>query len=251
MITVTEKHGRRLSDNTAELLYLVRGTTDDIAARTALLSQSPATHNLLPRDDAEVEELEGLDAFLGTVRHGFSGGGETTGGSTFTFDTTGGTQHITQSLSTVGTYAAAGVPGAPDFQGAIGVSSDQVEGVDITVPMYGFAETHYLSTATVTQAYKGTLFNLTGKVNSDSFRGLSPGECLFLGATGALRADQDDWEITFRFAGSPNKTGLTVAGWRRGEEGLGVPLGAVSGAGGRRRKDARQEAGRGVRRAGL
>ncbi len=35
------------------------------------------------------------------------------------------------------------------------------------------------------------------------------GEVLFLGASGSKRGS-DDWEITFRFAASPNKTGLTV-----------------------------------------
>jgi hypothetical protein len=45
----------------------------------------------------------------------------------------GGTQHITQSLATIQKYAAAGT--APDFGGAIGVTHDSVEGVDITVPM--------------------------------------------------------------------------------------------------------------------
>lgn len=63
----------------------------------------------------------------------------------------------------------------------------------------------------VTPAYRGTLFNLTGKVNNASFKGLAAGECLFLGASGAKRGS-DDWEITFRFAGSPNRTGITVGG---------------------------------------
>lgn len=42
-----------------------------------------------------------------------------------------------------------------------------------------------------------------------SFKGLAAGECLFLGAAGSKRGDED-WEITFRFAGSPNVTGLSV-----------------------------------------
>ena len=83
------------------------------------------------------------------------------------------------------------------------------EWVDITVPVYSFSETHYLDAAVVTPAYKGTLFSLTGKVNSASFKGLAAGECLFLGASGSMRG-AEDWEITYRFAGSPNRTGLVV-----------------------------------------
>ena len=70
-------------------------------------------------------------------------------------------------------------------------------------------ETHYLSLAAVTDAYKQALFNLTGKVNSGPFRGLAAGECLFLGASGSQRGESD-WEITFKFAGSPNKTNIQI-----------------------------------------
>ncbi|NJL31873.1 MAG: hypothetical protein HC898_09710 [Phycisphaerales bacterium] len=102
----------------------------------------------------------------------------------------------------------------PTSGGAIGVTdaSGGVEGVDITVPVYQFSETHYLPASQVTQSYKAALFQLTGKVNSDSFRGLAAGECLFLGASGSRRGTgpDDDWEITFRFAGSPNRTNLTL-----------------------------------------
>jgi len=133
-----------------------------------------------------------------------------TGESTFSFDTSGGTQHITQSLSTVAKYPAGT---APDCKGAIGVSqsgdSQMVEGVDIVVPVYNWSETHYLSNATVTAAYKQTLFGLTGKVNTAAFKGFAIGEVLFLGASGSQRGTED-WEITFRFAASKNKVGLTI-----------------------------------------
>ncbi len=48
---------------------------------------------------------------------------------------------------------------------------------------------------------------LTACVNSDGFKGSRPGEVLFLGASGTQRG-QEDWEITFTFAASPNATGL-------------------------------------------
>ena len=130
-----------------------------------------------------------------------------TGESSFSFDTGGGTQHVTQSRSTISRTAASGT--APDFKGAINVSKDSVNGVDITVPVYNFAETHYIDDNDVTQVYKVTLFNLTGKMNSGAFRGFAAGEVLFLGASGARRGF-GDWEITFRFAGSPNVSNLTI-----------------------------------------
>ncbi|MCA9080847.1 MAG: hypothetical protein KDA58_09825, partial [Planctomycetaceae bacterium] len=84
-----------------------------------------------------------------------------------------------------------------------------VEGLDIAVPIYSFAETHYLTNAQVTPAYKSLLFQLTGSVNQSPFRGFAPGEVLFLGASGSLR-QPDLWELAFRFAASPNASGLTI-----------------------------------------
>jgi len=125
------------------------------------------------------------------------------------FDTTGGTQHITQSRQTISRTAASGA--APDFKGAIGVTANGVEGVDITVPVYAFTYTYYLAPEAVTQSFRLQIFALTGKVNSGSFRGFAAGEVLFLGATGSVRRGEK-WEITFRFAASQNRTNINVGG---------------------------------------
>ena len=215
MITVTEKFESRLVTTgvcpAAELRYSILGTNDDVEARGALTANSPALFDLfgdglffLPRDTLTIQPVGDL-LWEGIVRYGTT---PATQQSTFAFDTGGGIQHITQSRQTVGAYAP---PGAtpPDFQGAIGVTSDSVEGVDVTVPVYHFSETHYLDAAVVTAGYRATLFALTGRVNNAAFKGLAAGECLFLGAAGAKRG-QGDWEITFRFAASPNVSKLTI-----------------------------------------
>ena len=197
-----------------ELRFVVRGTGADLqndeGALGALEDEAPDEFLNLPRRDVRLEPAgPGLwdgEASYAPVSNEFEP--PQTGESVFAFDTGGGTQHITQSKDTVSSHAPSG-SSAPDFGGAIGVTADGVEGVDITVPIYQFSETHYLADSVVTPAYRGTLFYLTGKVNNGSFRGLAPGECLFLGASGSKRGE-DDWEITFRFAGSPNVTGLTV-----------------------------------------
>lgn len=214
-ITVTEKFESRRStkgDNpSAELVYTVRGTNDDLAARAQAETTSPGTYDSLPRQSISVEPI-GDELWEAVVRYGRTSASlPTPGESIFSFDTGGGTQHITQSKETVSSHAPSGAS-APDFGGAIGVTADGVEGVDITVPVYQFAETHYFADEQVTAAYKGTLFSLTGKVNSGSFKGFQPGEVLFLGATGSRRGTgpEDDWEITFRFAASPNASGISV-----------------------------------------
>ncbi len=54
------------------------------------------------------------------------------------FNTTGASTHLNQSLFTRGTYAAPGkIP--PNYRGAIGVSDSGVAGVDVTVPAFEFS----------------------------------------------------------------------------------------------------------------
>ena len=218
-ITVTENiDSREYTDGrSATLAYTIHGTDDEASAMSELQSTAPTSFQGLARQSTTVEPVyvdtgnQDGSVWNGTAR--FTKiepppPPPETGDSNFSFDTAGGTQHITQSLSTISSHALAGQT-APDFKGAIGVTQDNVEGVDITVPIYNFSETHYIDSATVTNPYKGTLFSLTGRVNDADFKGLNAGECLFLGASGSKRGE-DDWEITFRFAGLPNATGLMI-----------------------------------------
>jgi hypothetical protein len=205
-ITIDEKALSREStvgpNSTIELLYTIQGTDDDAVVRALLEATSPIVYDGLVRDTYTTTPLGG-GLWDGAVRYALHGSQ-----SQYTFDTGGGTQHITQSIQTIASYAPPGET-SPDFQGAIGVSQENVEGIDITVPVYQFTETHYFDDALVTTAYKATLFFLTGKTNNAIFKGFAIGEVLFLGASGAKRGDEK-WEITFRFAASPNVTGLTV-----------------------------------------
>ena len=129
--------------------------------------------------------------------------------TSFAFDTGGGTMHRNQSLKTVSK-----VPNdAPDFNGAIEVDNEgNVNGVDVTMPVLNFTETHVMKGSRVSTSYKKSVAALTGTVNRSGFRGFSAGEVLFLGASGTKRGKKNDspWEITFRFAVSPNQSGLEV-----------------------------------------
>jgi hypothetical protein len=191
---------------TVDLQFMVLGTDDDAEVRTLVESTIPAFYAGLVFQSYHIAP-QGGGVWESSARYGKLEPKET-GESSFSFDTGGNTTHITQSLQTVASYAPPGED-PPDFQGAIGVSGDSVEGTDITIPVYNFTETHYIPVALVTPAYKAALFFLTGKVNLFPFKGFAPGEVLFLGASGSQRG-QEDWELTFRFASSPNVTGLTI-----------------------------------------
>lgn len=214
--SVFEKPRSRSGDaDNAELLYVVLGTASDADARDALEDAAPATHNGLTRRRVHVEPIhvvaDDADACMwdGLVRYARVGSTlPETGESVYSFDTGGGTQHVACALEHIQSYPAPGRT-APNHQGAIGVTQQGVEGVDIIVPVYHFSETHYLAAGVVDQAYKLVLFGLTGTVNDGAFRGFAAGEVLFLGASGSKRSDAD-WEVTFRFAASPNRTNFSV-----------------------------------------
>lgn len=199
----------------AELTYTVTGSADDVAVREHLELNTPAEHGGLSRHTIDIEPVvvdsgSNTGRWTATVRYARRQPIQIGGDGEWTFSTGGGTQHITQSLGTVGSYAASGT--APDMKGAIGYDGERVEGVDITVPVFNFSETHRFAASSVTQAYKEALYNLTGKTNNAAWRGFGAGEVLFLGADGSYRGGDEYADITFRFAASPNRSNINVGG---------------------------------------
>lgn len=195
----------------AEIAYVVLDATDEAEVRALALAGIPAGYAGLGLRSITLEER--LNATTWKVTALYDAGERDTppedAEPTTTFDTGGGTQHITQSLRTVGRYGPAA---SAALGGAIGFDGQQVTGVDITVPIYHFSETHLLPPAAVTAAYRRSLFALTGAVNDGPFRDFQAGEVLFLGASGSRRGTgpEDRWEIAFAFAASPNRSDLTV-----------------------------------------
>lgn len=194
---------------TSELLYVAYGSDDDVEIIDEAIAQLPATHDSKPLQTVEVEQ-ESNGVWFVTLTYGYSSGAFRlpTGGSAFSFDTTGGTRRLTQSLSTFATYAPPGVT-APWFGGAINVSDDGVEGVDVPDPVFAFKEIRVLDIADVDAAFLATIFALTATTNDDVFMGYERGELLFEGATGQQRGE-DDVEIVYHFRASPNAEDLTV-----------------------------------------
>ena len=197
---IAERYDSRPSsegdDNRADLIYVVRGTDDESEVRSLVKANAPENYFDLSLVQIDTEP-QGGELWYATARYQLI-----EFPSDYEFDTSGGTQRISTSLATLQRLS---VPGyvAPNYQGAIGVTEDRVEGVDITVPVFNFSETKYLDALTVTPAFKYNLFILTGKVNGAPFKGYAKGELLFLGATGSKRG-RERWAITYKFAASPN-----------------------------------------------
>lgn len=206
-VTVEEKYrSRRLGRDRAEIGYIVRGTDDDVTARNAAEAEAPTSYDGKLYVDTEIIEL-GPNVWEATALYETNQVSQP-GDSASSFEIGVSPQHITQSRSTISATAPAGET-APDFDGAIGVTHDSVEGVDIDSPTYTFTERRTVSAATVTNAYKYQIFDLVGKINDALFFGLAAGECLFLGASGQENAD-GDYDIDFRFAGSKNAVNIVI-----------------------------------------
>jgi len=210
MATVTELHMGHdeliAALSMADIFYLITGAANEAAVRVAAAADTPATYNGMPRRHTRISER--VNETTWKIRVHYESYIATPLADAFTFDTTGGSQHITQSILTRGAYAPP-TKTAPDLQEAIGFDGKNVNGVDIDSPVFAFTETHQMDDADVDQAYKLAVFALTGRVNNAAFRGFAEGECLFRGAVGSQN-NGGDWQITYKFASLPNVAGLTV-----------------------------------------
>ncbi|NBW11331.1 MAG: hypothetical protein EBR82_25195 [Caulobacteraceae bacterium] len=130
------------------------------------------------------------------------------------FDTTGGTQHITQSQSygdVQGYFYESRYPSsAPNMSGAIGVDGNGVNGVDVVTPQLQWQETYDVPNTYVSSSWIRGVAAVTGTTNNASFRGFQAGEVLFMGCSGSQEWDDQKgrgpWSLSFRFVASKNVT---------------------------------------------
>jgi hypothetical protein len=146
-------------------------------------------------------------------------GGEEPKPAAFEFDTTGGTEHITQAYNGADKTTAAGPggqkgytvgpgadgTGAPSLEGAINVQGDQVQGVDVPVPAFSFNETWHFPSTFVLASYIRTLYRMTGRINSKPWRIFDPGEVKFHGARGLITQGQSSVAVNLSFTAIPNR----------------------------------------------
>jgi hypothetical protein len=133
------------------------------------------------------------------------------------FDTTGGSVHITCSRGTVSAWGDGA--SVSDHMGAIGVSGPdkQPDGAEIVVPALKLTVKARNPAGVITLAQIKNLARWTGRINSDYFLTFSPGEVLFLGCTGT-EGTATPTEISFHFACSENLFNLSVGGITIGEK---------------------------------
>jgi len=212
--------GQTLSGGTAERRYKLHDSsyTTDTLAFAALLAVLPATvgAKVLNYESIRVEELATC-LWIGSAQWVVNTYTLIPDDTRFNFDTTGGKQTITHSISTQGSYAA-GSSSIPDFGGAINVEEDKVRGVELDVRQFSFSVTYRKAGSDFTTTLLSNLYYATGTMNSDAVTIVAssgatltfqPGELLCHGATGEPQSN-NEWEYTVRFTASPNVTALPI-----------------------------------------
>lgn len=134
-------------------------------------------------------------------------GGDFVPGS-IAWDTTGHMEHITTSR---GAPERSFPEGAATFKGAINVSGETVQGMDIVAPGMRYSETWILAVSVaMDHAYVGHVNRLTGSTNLNPFRAFDRGECLFLGARAQWTGDVPYVAVTFEFEARKNNDAFNV-----------------------------------------
>jgi hypothetical protein len=200
--------------------YKIFGTADDTVLHAAINAevsaygrywQYPGVPSMQLMAESYSVSFLGDNAWQVTINYAKDGAedGDAPLKRARSFDTSGGTQHITQAYGETKFGA-----NAPDQQKAIGVDSNGVNGVDIVVPQLQWQESYDVPNAFVTDAYIRGVSGVTGTTNNAAFRGFEAGEVLFVGCSGSQEWDDQKgrgpWSLSFRFVASKNVTGETI-----------------------------------------
>jgi hypothetical protein len=198
---------------TATLRFRATGEFSESTAHAYATALTPAlyahpTGAILYRQDIAMDgagyKIFNVDVPYASQKHD-------TGSFQLSFDTTGGTVHITASKETIGAYGSGAA--VADHKQSIGVTGPDKdpEGADVVIPVLKLTATFRHPQGHITLPQIKNLARWTGKVNSDTFLTFAAGEVLFLGCTGSEGTDQPV-EIQYHFACNENLTNLSIGG---------------------------------------
>ena len=220
-LDIRREHGMIRS---ARLRYNVFGTTEAHFAEQALHQlAAPSILGNLYRVASGIDGRNARLAFEGWAEFEYQNIFEEEGEDafTFSFDTTGGTQKLSQSYETLGRYAPPGmIP--PNYFGAIGISDRNIEGCEVITPTLSFTMNR-TKTGVLGISLIKELATFTGRINSQPFLHWNPGDILFEGASGSqkfARSEKPEFDVSLRFRVSPTIRDLSVGdidvGYKRG-----------------------------------
>lgn len=215
-------------EDSAETEYYIEAAATSADAYNAVLGEAPPTLDGLLLRTIDMEPA-GPDCWRARCKYGQPKSENTgeqqrlaVGSYRISFSTRGG--RVLQTASRAGQFTAYGPPGrpAPDHKGAINVTENGVEGVEVDVPALTFQVTKHQPGATLTQAYAMAVAGITGGWNNASFLGFPRGTIKFTGADGQVSVELESpipggpaipapsREITYGFEFSPNVEDITI-----------------------------------------
>ncbi len=207
----------QITTGSVKAKYLMTGQASDtqlanrITAYALAKAYTPVLFGSLYRSNVELTE-KGPLIYEVDVTYGTSPNKEPKAGNVkWSFDTTGGTKHITHNKQHIGSYVPSGGTVEP-HNGAIGwKEGGDVDGVDVPDRAFKWTETHQLLLADYGFTYASILGEYSGWVNSSTFRGFDAYCVLFGGAQGGpMDEDPDLCEITYHFEYQPTATNFTI-----------------------------------------
>lgn len=222
-IVLEERWGQSLDEGTFVRQYLVRGATTVFDIRAEIEATLPFyVDNWKTRSEPQIDELQGGELFYVTIvwKNRQTAALALTE-EEFWFDTGGGPQTQAYSLAPQVNYVKAATPAitAINYRGAIRMTDDGPQGVEVPRPNLTLGVTRIFDKADIDNAYMATLTSLTGGVNNAAFRGFSAGEMMLTNVNGRNR-NVDEMAISMRFAARSNDlidigdiTNIDVDGW--------------------------------------
>ena len=192
--------------------YVAAGELNSAIVRAYAASATPymiaSDSDILFRDDIQLQH-QGGGVYYVTVRWVKQDEQKPPVGQwKFSFSTTGGTFHISHSRETVAKYPST----APSYEQAINVvkkdNDADIEGADIIVPATKLTYTYSHPLGVVNESFARSIADLTGGVNSATWRGFDAGSLIFLGAEGSDGSNSEA-EVNYHFAYERNLENLT------------------------------------------
>ena len=205
----------------AEIPYIVFEAADEDDALRAVLDVAPKSLGKAPLSSIEIDSRENDATYkvnaLYEEDESISGGGSSIGGGDdsgepqMSFDCSGGTAHIVRSFNQQKWKTEPNPNGMIGWNGKPGQEAEYA-GVDVVTATMRESYTLQMRPSQLTTSYKRMLANLTGKVNSKSFKGWEAGEVLFLGASfSGNQSGSDRITVTFNFAIQQNESAVPIS----------------------------------------
>ena len=181
--------------------FVVSGAHSENTCMNIALASSAVYRSGLWRQNVTASH-DGNGVWKGKIHYGMIQ--RAVGKWNLSFDTSGGTLHVTHNKAMRAKYGTA----ARDTR-AIGLNDGQLDGCDIIIPALKLTWTFRHEAGVISLGRIKTLASFTGYVNNNAWMSFEPNEMLFLGATGSEGNDTET-SVAYSFAASANVTGLTI-----------------------------------------